>query len=254
MKPEVKIALITGGSRGLGRSIALMLAKKGHDVIITYRSKKEEASEVVKAIESLGQKSVALPLDIGELSSLEDFKENFKQTLLNHFKSEHFDFLINNAGIGVSIPFEQVDMTTFDQFTNIHLKGVFFLTQHLLPLIQNGGRIINVSSATTRYYIPGYALYATIKGSIETFTKYLAQEIGARGITANVIAPGPVETDFNGGMVRDNQKINEVLSSKSALGRVGQPQDIGGIVAFLCSQESEWITGQRIEASGGMNL
>lgn len=254
METTHKIALITGGSRGLGKSMALKLAESGHHIILTYRSKADEANEVVNTIEKMGRSSAALPLDVGEMDQLGEFIQSLQKVLSTYFEADHLSFLINNAGIGASIPYEQVDESTFDQFMNIHLKGVYFLTQRLLPMIQDGGRIINVSSGTTRYFIPGYSIYATMKGAVETFTKYLAQEIGTRKITANVIAPGAIETDFNQGMVRDNPKVKEMLVARTALGRIGQPNDIGNVVDFLCSPASDWITGQRIELSGGMNL
>lgn len=251
---ESKIAVITGGSRGLGKNMAIRLAQQGADVIITYYTKKEEAEAVVAEIEALGQKGAALQFDVGDIPALNDFVERLSQTLATKWGTTNFDFLINNAGFGATIPFIQATETDFDRFMNGHLKSVFFLIQKLLPLINDQGRIVNVSSNTTRVCVPGYSVYATMKGAIETFTKYMAKELGPRGITVNVLAPGPVETDFNNALLRNNPQRKEFMASMAALGRVGQAEDIGGIVAFLCSADSHWITGQRIEASGGMSL
>ncbi len=249
---NVKIAIVTGGSRGLGKNTALTLAKKGVDVIITYHSKKAEAEEVVKEIEALGQKAVALQLDVTNSQSFAGFADRVKGALKQKWNSDHFDFLVNNAGTGVHVSFAETTEAQFDQMVNEHLKGVFFLTQKLLPLIADGGRIVNVSSGLTRFALPGYAAYATMKGAIETLTKYLAKELGARGIAVNVIAPGAIETDFGGGAVRDNLQLNQYVASQTALGRVGLPDDIGGVIASLLSEDNRWINAQRIEASGGM--
>jgi NAD(P)-dependent dehydrogenase (short-subunit alcohol dehydrogenase family) len=249
-----KIALVTGGSRGLGRNMALRLAQQGNDVIVTYLSKEAEAQAVVAEIEGLGRKSAALPLDVGDIAGLETFVQTLKQRLVDTWGTERLDILVNNAGIGATIPFEKATEEDFDRFLNIHFKGVYFLTQKILPLLRNDGRIINVSSGTTRFCIPGYSIYASMKGAIETFTKYLAKDLGPRGITVNVLAPGAIETDFNNAAVRSNPELNAFIASQTALGRAGQVNDIGGIVAFLCSEEARWITGQRIEASGGMFL
>lgn len=249
---NVKIAIVTGGSRGLGKNTALTLAKKGVDVIITYHSKKAEAEEVVKEIEALGQKAVALQLNVTNSQSFTGFADRVKGALKQKWNSDHFDFLVNNAGTGVHVSFVETTEAQFDQMVNEHLKGVFFLTQKLLPLIADGGRIVNVSSGLTRFALPGYVAYATMKGAIETLTKYLAKELGARGIAVNVIAPGAIETDFGGGAVRDNMQLNQYVASQTALGRVGLPDDIGGVIASLLSEDNRWINAQRIEASGGM--
>lgn len=249
-----KIALITGGSRGLGKDMALRLAQKGHDVVITYQSQKEAADEVVKEIESLGKQAAAMHLDTNQFSSLDNFVQQFQQLLQNKFGVQSFDFLINNAGIGATIPFAQVTETDFDKFMNIHFKSVYFLTQKLLPLINDNGRIINISTGTTRFCVPGYSVYASMKGAIEVFTRYLAKEVGVKGITVNVVAPGPVETDFNNGGNRDVPERKKFLASQSPLGRVGLPKDIGGVIAFLCSEDASWINGQRLEVSGGINI
>lgn len=249
-----KIALVTGGSRGLGKDMALRLAQHGHNVVITYVSQKQAAEDVVKEIETMGKEAVSLNLDTNNIPSLTDFINEFGQTLQNKWNVQSFDFLINNAGIGATIPFPQVTEADFDKFVNIHFKSVYFLTQRLLPLINDKGRIINISTGTTRFCVPGYSIYASMKSAIEVFTRYLAKEVGARGITANVVAPGPVETDFNSGGNRDIPERNKFLASVTALGRVGLAKDIGGVIAFLCSEDGAWINGQRIEVSGGINL
>ncbi len=249
-----KIALVTGGSRGLGKDMALRLAQHGHNVVITYVSQKEAAEDVVKEIEAMGAQAVSILLDTNNYSSLPDFVNNFSQILQQKWNVKSFDYLINNAGIGATIPFQQVTEADFDKFMNIHFKSVYFLTQQLLPLINDGGRIINISTGTTRFCVPGYSIYASMKGAIEVFTRYLAKDVGAKGITANVVTPGPVETDFNNGGNRDIPERKKFLASMSALGRVGLAKDIGGVTAFLCSEDSGWISGQRIEVSGGINL
>jgi NAD(P)-dependent dehydrogenase (short-subunit alcohol dehydrogenase family) len=248
-----KIALVTGGSRGLGKNAALKLAQKGNDVIVTYHTQKEAAQTVVEQIKAMGQKAAALPLDMGNIASLDGFIDQLNQTLSN-WNTQKFDFLINNAGMGATIPFAQATEEDFDRLLNVHFKGVYFLTQKCLPLLNDKGRIINLSSGTTRFCVHGYSIYASMKGAIETFTRYLAKELGPRGITANVLAPGPVETDFNGAAIRNNPQMKGYLASITALGRVGEANDIGGIIAFLCSDEAFWINGQRIEASGGISL
>ena len=249
---NTKIAIVTGGSRGLGKNTALSLAKKGNGVIITYHSKQADANVVVKEIEALGRKAVALQLNVADSQSFTGFADQVKSALKLKWNSNHFDFLVNNAGTGVHISFAETTEAQFDQMMNEHLKGVFFLTQKLLPLIADGGRIVNVSSGLTRFALPGYAAYATMKGAIETLTKYLAKELGARGIAVNVVAPGAIETDFGGGAVRDNEQLNNFVASQTALGRVGLPDDIGGVIASLVSEDNRWINAQRIEASGGM--
>jgi Dehydrogenases with different specificities (related to short-chain alcohol dehydrogenases) len=249
-----KIALVTGGSRGLGKDMALQLARHGHDVIITYHTQKDAAAEVVKEITGLGKKASSLYLDSNDIASLEKFQQQFQQLLEQQWHKTTFDFLINNAGIGATIPFAQVTESDFDRFMNIHFKSVYFLTQRLLPIMNDKGRVINISTGTTRFCVPGYSVYASMKGAIEVFTRYLAKEVGQRGITVNVVAPGPVATDFNSGGNRDNPERNKFLASQTALGRVGLPEDIGGVIAFLCSEQAAWINGQRIEVTGGINL
>ena len=251
--PTTKIALVTGGSRGLGKDMALSIARKGMDVLLTYRSNKDEAEKVVKEIEKLGQKAMALPLDMANFRSLDSFVNSVKENLSSKWNTNALDFLINNAGMGATVPFAQVTEELFDEFLNVHFKSVYFLTQKLLPHLNDRGGIVNISTGTTRFSNPGYSVYASMKGAIEVFTKYLAKELGSKGIRANVVAPGPVETDFNSAAIRNNPQMKERLSSLSPLGRVGTAEDIGGVVAFLCTDEAAWINGQRIEVSGGIN-
>ena len=249
-----KIALITGGSRGLGKDMALRLADYGSDVILTYNSKKEEAEKVAVEIESKGQKAAVMQFNVADIKSFDKFLEQVSKLLKDKWNKDKFDFLINNAGIGATIPFLNVTEDDFDTFLNIHFKGVYFLTQKSLPMMNDYGRIINLSSGTARFVNPGYSVYASMKGAIEVFTKYIAKEIGARGITVNVVAPGAIETDFNNAAIRNNPQAKTRIASITALGRVGVAEDIGGVVAFLCTEDARWITGQRIEVSGGMNL
>lgn len=248
------IALITGGSRGLGRNTALKLAERGVDIILTYRTGADEARQVVQQIEALGRRAVALPLDVADSREFADFAAQVKAALAQHWQRERFDYLVNNAGIGLRASFEATSEDQFDQLMNIQLKGPFFLTQKLLPLIADGGRILNVSTGLARFALPGYAAYAAMKGGIEVLTRYQAKELGARGIAVNVVAPGAIETDFGGGLTRDNAQVNSYIASQTALGRAGLPDDIGGAIASLLQQENRWITGQRIEVSGGMFL
>ena len=249
-----KIALVTGGSRGLGKNMAISIAKKGIDVILTYNSKKEEAEAVVAEINQLGHKAAALQLNAGDVTHFDAFFNQLKTVLQDNFATDHFDFLINNAGIGINAPFAETSVEDFDLLMNIHFKGVYFLTQKALPLLNDGGRIINLSTGLARFTAPGYSAYASMKGAIEVLTRYLAKELGPRGIAVNVVAPGAIETDFGGGVVRDNPDYNKYVASVTALGRVGLPDDIGGVVAFLCTEEARWINAQRIEVSGGQNI
>ncbi|WP_153848456.1 SDR family NAD(P)-dependent oxidoreductase [Sphingobacterium paramultivorum] len=249
-----KIALVTGGSRGLGRNMAINLAKKGIDVILTYNSNREEADHVVSHIQSLGQKAAAFQLDAGNVQSFDLFIERVTQHIKQETGQPNFDFLINNAGTALYAPFMETTEEQFDTVYNIHYKGVFFLTQKVLPYLNDGGRIINISSGLARFAFPGSSAYGSMKGAIEVLTRYLAKELGPRGIAANVVAPGAIETDFGGGHVRDNKETNAHIAAVTALGRAGVPDDIGGVVAFLCTEDSRWINGQRIEVSGGMNL
>ncbi len=253
MSEQTKIALVTGGSRGLGKDMAISIAKKGFDVIITYRNKEEDALQTVATIEQMGQKAAALHLDLSIFSSLDSFLQNLKVLLETNWNRQNFDFLVNNAGMGATVPFENVTEEIFNDFLNVHFKSVYFLTQKCLPYINSGGRIINISTGTTRFCVPGYSVYASMKGAVEIFTKYLAKELGTKGITTNVVAPGPIETDFNNAAIRSNPNMKGALSSLSPLGRIGQADDIGGVVAFLCTEDAKWINGQRIEVSGGIN-
>jgi len=249
-----KIVLITGGSRGLGRNTALQLADKGVDVILTFHSREAEANKVVAEIERRGARAAALQLDTGDSASFAAFADQLRELLQSRWQRYQFDYLVNNAGIGHHVPFAETSEAQFDQLMNIHFKGVFFLTQRLLPLIADGGRIVNLSSGLARFSLPGYAAYAAMKGAIEVLSRYMAKELGERGIAVNVVAPGAIETDFGDGLVRDNREVNDFIASQTALGRVGLPEDIGGVIASLLSEENRWINAQRIEASGGMFL
>lgn len=250
----IRIALITGASRGLGRSAALHLAAQGVQLIITYKDNAATAQDVVAQIEALGSRAVALRLDVGDSTSFAAFAQQVKSALADTWQREQFDYLVNNAGVGFTAAFAETTEDQFDLLVNVHLKGTFFLTQKLLPLIADGGRIVNTSSGLARFTFPGYAAYAVMKGGVEVLTRYLAKELGPRGISVNTLAPGAIETDFGGGTVRDNAQVNAHLRGLTALGRVGLPDDIGGAVAALLSEGNGWVTGQRIEVSGGMML
>jgi NAD(P)-dependent dehydrogenase (short-subunit alcohol dehydrogenase family) len=247
-----KIGLITGGSRGLGRNTALAMARQGIDVVLTYQSKQDFAQETVNEIVALGRKAVALQLDVAKVSSFDAFTTTLKQALQTEWQTGKFDFLINNAGTGITAPFAETTEQIFDDMVNIHLKSTFFVTQKLLPLINDGGRIINISSGLARFTLPGYSAYAAMKGGIEVLTRYMAKELGARGIAVNTVAPGAIETDFGQGLVRDNKDVNAFIASQTALGRVGVPDDIGPMITSLLSEDNRWVNAQRIEASGGM--
>mgnify|MGYP001554826812 CR=1 FL=1 len=249
-----RIALITGGSRGLGRSMALALAGKGIDVVITYHSQEAEAAKVVAAIEAQGRKGAALQLDVGDSKRFPAFVETLQATLIKRFGAQKLNILVNNAGTGLSAPFAQTTEEKFDQLVNEHLKAPYFLTQRLLPVLEDGARILNVSSGLARMTLPGSSAYGALKAAVETLTRYQAKELGARKMTVNVVAPGAVATDFNGGHVRDNAQLQAMLLPGIALGRIGMPEDIGPAVAALVSEELAWMTAQRIELSGGQNL
>lgn len=249
-----KITLITGASRGLGRNAARHLATRGMDIVFTYRQGRAEADSLVAELQALGARAVALPLDMAHIDSFPEFARTVETTLREVWQRERFDCLLNNAGMGVHASFADTTQAQFDQLVNVHFKGVFFLTQQLLPLIADGGRILNTSSGLTRFALPGYAAYAAAKGAIEVLTRYLAKELGPRRIAVNVLAPGAIETDFGGGAVRDNPQLNGFVAAQTALGRVGQPDDIGPLVAALLSDDAGWVNAQRIEASGGMFL
>jgi len=247
-----KIAVVTGASRGLGRNTAIALARKGVDVVGTYHSNKAEAAATASAIEDLGRKAVMFQLDTGNTACFAGFATDLEQALSATWGRTTFDYLVNNAGIGIHASFAETTEADFDRLMNIHLKGVFFLSQRLLPLIVDGGRIVNFSSGLARFSLPGYSAYAAMKGAIEVLTRYMAKELGPRGIAVNAVAPGAIETDFGGGAVRDNKQINQFVASVTALGRPGVPDDIGPAVASLLTEDNRWINAQRIEVSGGM--
>jgi NAD(P)-dependent dehydrogenase (short-subunit alcohol dehydrogenase family) len=248
-----KIAVITGGSRGLGRSTVLSLAKRGVDSIFTFNSNEAEAKKVVGLVSEAGRRAIALQLETGNVATFDAFVGNARRALAE-LGAERFDYLVNNAGTSLHKAFDQTTEDELDRLYNVHFKGVFFLTQKLLPLINDGGRIVNISSGLARFTNPGSSAYGSMKGAVEVLTRYLAKELGSRGIAVNTVAPGAIETDFSGGMVRDNPEINKRVAEMTALGRAGQPDDIGPMVAALLSDDNRWINGQRIEVSGGMAL
>ena len=249
-----KIALVTGASRGLGRNTALSIACHGGDVVITYQSRAEDAQAVVAEIEAMGRKAVALQLDTGDVAGFAGFAERLRAELKATFGRDTFDHLVNNAGHGDYALIADTTEAQFDRLVDVHFKGVFFLTQTLLPLLADGGRIVNISTGLTRMIFPGYAAYAAVKGAVEILTQYMAKELGSRGITANTVAPGAIETDFRGGVVRDTPAINQHIAGITALGRVGLPDDIGPMIASLLSPDNRWVNAQRIEVSGGQGL
>ena len=249
-----RIALVTGGSRGLGKNAVLKLAAEGTGIILTWNNGQQEAQDVVREIEEKGGKAAALQLNVGDTASFARFAQQVKETLTHVWQRDTFDYLVNNAGTGLYAPYTETTEVQFDDAVNIHFKGPFFLTQHLLPLIKDGGRILNVSSGLARFTQPGSGTYAAMKGAMEVLTRYQAKELGARGISVNIIAPGAIETDFGGGRVRDNAELNQLLASQTALGRVGLPDDIGNAIAALLSDKLGWMNAQRIEVSGGMFL
>ena len=247
------IAIVTGGSRGLGKNMVQKLAQRGTDVIFTYRSNRADADALVAELTAQGRRAAALQLDTGKIATFPAFADAVR-SVLAQWKAERFDHLVNNAGVGAHATVAETTEAQFDELMNVHFKGVFFLTQILLPLMADGGRIVNISSGLARFALPGYGAYAAMKGAIEVLTKYLAKELGPRGIAVNVVAPGAIETDFGGGAVRDNADLNAMVAANTALGRAGLPDDIGGVVASLLSPDNRWINAQRIEASGGMFL
>lgn len=247
---QKKIALVTGGSRGLGRDMAINIARKGIDVVITYHSNESAAEEVVSEIAKTGSIGHALQLDCRDTKSFDGFYDRLSDYLTATYGKAHFDYLVNNAGTGLMSPISETTEDLFDEMMNIHFKGVYFLTQKALPRLNDGGSIVNISSGLARFSFPGMSAYASMKGAIEVFTRYLAKELGGRGITANVVAPGAVATDFANGSNKDGEKAG-IISSVTALGRVGEAEDIGSVVAFLCTQDAHWVNAQRIEASGG---
>lgn len=249
-----RIALVTGGSRGLGRSTALKLSEKGVGIVLTYLNGAQDAEAVVTEIKSRNGSAAALQLDTGDASQFASFADRFAEVLDQVWGRKTFDYLVNNAGIGIHNAFAETTEDEFDALVNIHFKGVFFLTQRLLPLIEDGGRIVNVSTGLTRFSYPGYSAYASAKGAVEVLTRYLAQELGHRNIAVNTLAPGAVETDFGGGAVRDNAELNQYVASTTAMGRAGLPDDIGGSITSLLIGDNQWMTAQRIEVSGGQNI
>jgi len=249
-----RIALVTGGSRGLGKNAVLKLAAAGTDIIFTYNSQRDAALQVVAEIEQAGAKAVALQLNVSDVASFGEFAQQVKTQLHQVWGRESFDYLVNNAGVGLYASFAETSETLFDELMNINFKGPFFLTQQLLPLMADGGRILNVSTGLARFALPGYAAYASMKGAMEVLTRYQAKELGARGISVNSIAPGAIETDFGGGRLRDNEELNRYVASQTALGRTGLPDDIGDAITALLSDNLRWMTAQRIEVSGGMFL
>ncbi len=248
-----KIAIITGGSRGLGRNTALNLARRGVDILFTWRANQKEAESLIREVQAMGRKAAAFRLDTGDTRAFDGFVSEVRKTL-ESWGRDRFDYLVNNAGNSQHINFDKVTEADFDAVVNVHFKGVYFLTQKLLPLINDGGRIVNLSSGLARVSLPGSSVYGAAKGAVEVLTRYLAKELGPRGITANVVAPGAIQTDFSGGMVRDNPTVNKMVADMTALGRAGVPDDIGPMIAALLSDENRWVNGQRIEVSGGMAL
>jgi NAD(P)-dependent dehydrogenase (short-subunit alcohol dehydrogenase family) len=249
-----KIAIVTGASRGLGRNAALNIARRGGDLILTYRQRGDEAQAVVAQIEAMGRRAVALPLDTGDTAAFAPFAEQVRTVLRTTWQRERFDHLVNNAGHGDYALIEHTTEAQFDALVDVHFKGVFFLTQALLPLIADGGRIVNLSSGLTRMSYPGYAAYAAAKGALEVLSVYMAKELGGRGIAVNTVAPGAIETDFGGGAVRDNPELNRIFADMTALGRAGVPDDIGPMIASLLCADNRWINAQRIEVSGGQSI
>jgi NAD(P)-dependent dehydrogenase (short-subunit alcohol dehydrogenase family) len=248
-----KIAIVTGGSRGLGRNTVLSLARRGVDSIFTYHSNRAEAEHVIAAVEATGRRAIALRLDTGDAGSFDPFVQDVQHALAS-LGAKRFDYLVNNAGTSLHNAFDQTTEDELDTVYRIHFKGVFFLTQKLLPFINDGGRIVNISSGLARFTLPGSSAYASMKGAVEVLTRYMAKELGARGIAVNTVAPGAIATDFSGGMVRDNPEVNQRVADMTALGRVGEPDDIGPMIAALLSDDNRWINGQRVEVSGGMVL
>jgi NAD(P)-dependent dehydrogenase (short-subunit alcohol dehydrogenase family) len=249
-----KIALVTGGGRGLGRDMALSLARKGLGVVVTYLGNRAEADKVVAEIRSAGGEAAALQLDVANTAAIGAFVGDLKARLREAWGVETLDFLVNNAGVGKTIPIERLTEDDFETFSGVHFKGVVFLTQQLLTMTNAGGGVVFITAGATRFNVPGYSIYAACKAATETFARYVAKEYGPRGVRANIVAPGGIETDFNGAAIRSNPQIQEHLKAQTALGRVGQPDDIGGVVAFLCSEDAKWVNGQRIEVTGGINL
>jgi NAD(P)-dependent dehydrogenase (short-subunit alcohol dehydrogenase family) len=250
-----KIALVTGGNRGLGKDMALSLARMGMDMVLTFKSNRAEGEAVAEEIRQLGGRAAVLPFDLTDIPAIDGFIDQVNTVLRDTFDgAERIDFLVNNAGVGRAIPLDQVTQADFDTFADIHFKGVFFLTQKALRMMNDGGGVVFVTAAADRYNVPGYGLYAACKGAIEVFSRYVAKEYGPRGIRSNTLAPGGVATDFNGGAIRNNPQLQQMVVAQTAMGRLADPHDIGGLVALLCSDEARWLTGQRLEATGGFNI
>jgi len=249
-----KISLVTSASRGLGRNTALAIARRGGDIVLTYHSRADEAQSVVAEIEALGRKAVALQLDTGDVAAFTPFADRLRTALRETWGRDRFDHLVNNAGHGDYALIADTTQAQFDRLVDVHFKGVFFLTQALLPLIADGGRIVNLSSGLTRVSFAGYGAYAAVKGAVEILSLYLAKELGNRGIAVNTVAPGAIETDFGGGAVRDNADVNRLFADMTALGRAGVPDDIGPMIAALLGEENRWVNAQRIEVSGSQGI
>ncbi|HZH09865.1 MAG TPA: SDR family oxidoreductase [Microvirga sp.] len=249
-----KIAIVTGASRGLGRNTAVSIARHGSDAIITYQSREDDAQAAVAEIQALGRRAIALQLDISDVAGFPLFAKRVQAVLHETWQRDTFDHLVNNAGHGEMAALEDTTEAQFDKLVNVHFKGVFFLTQALLPLIADGGRIVNLSSGLTRISFPGFSAYAAVKGAVEVLSVYMAKELGKRGIAVNTVAPGAIETDFLGGAVRDMPDLNQTFAAMTALGRVGVPDDIGPMIASLLAGDNRWINAQRIEVSGGQAI
>lgn len=254
MVANKKVALVTGGSRGLGKDMAMQLAKKDFDVIITYNNSKEAADKVTEEIKATGRKAIAVKLDVSKTKSIDDFVSEVREKIKTEFGTNQIHTLVNNAGIGAYTSFADTSEEVFDSMVNIHLKAPYFITQKLLPILTDGGSIVNISSGLARFSYPNYAPYAIMKAAIESLTRYQAQELGVRNIRVNTLAPGAIATDFGGGAVRDNKDLNNMIANTTALGRVGLPDDIGSVVAFLCSDDAKWVNAQRIEVAGGVHI
>lgn len=249
-----KTALVTGGNRGLGRDMALSLARMGMDVVLTFNANAAEGQAVVEEIRAAGGRAAALRFDLTDVAGIDGFLEQVGEVLRGSFGAERLDFLVNNAGIGRAIPLDQVTEADFETFSTVHFKGVFFLTQKALRMMNGGGGVVFVTAAADRYNVPNYGLYASCKGAVEVFSRYVAREYGPRGIRSNSVAPGGVATGFNGGFIRDNPAVQQALVSQTPMGRLADAHDIGGVVAMLCSDDARWMTGQRLEVTGGFNL
>jgi NAD(P)-dependent dehydrogenase (short-subunit alcohol dehydrogenase family) len=249
-----KVALVTGGSRGLGKDMVKQLALKGFDIIFTYNKSEAEAQTVVDEIATIGKKAKAIQLDVANAKNFDAFVESVQAVLSADFSTDNIDALVNNAGVGAHTSFAETSEEVFDSMVNIHLKAPYFITQKLLPTLRNGGSIVNISSGLARFSYPNYAPYAIMKAAIESLTRYQAQELGSRQIRVNTIAPGAIATDFGGGAVRDNKDVNSMIANNTALGRVGLPDDIGTVAAFLCSEDAKWVNAQRIEVAGGIHM